>query len=343
MSRIAQNSSNRLEWIDIAKGFAILWVVALHIGLLFDDNVFLQNLVFQSWTMPFFYVVSGLFINHKEDFRHFLGKKTNQLVVPLVFFVFLTNTMFWVVGDLLGGVKTGWIERPPHWVSTIQFCWYERHEDFRNFPIWFIPALFNATLMYKCIIELTKDKWELKIIGVCIIVGVMLLLQQLSINLPLFIDVGLLALPYMMVGDFLKNKSGFISEKDSLGSEWKVGVFALLIFLSCYYVQATWNLFPIIDILKYVTAIAGTLFVLWTAKRIQRCSFLAYCGRNSIIILGVHLPLTAIRPFLMRFIFNEWLMKGVLLILIVAIACGLCYLFNRFVPKLVGKEPLLNL
>lgn len=177
----------------------------------------------------------------------------------------------------------------------------------------------------------------------CVLVGAMLLLQHLSIDLPLFIDVGLLALPYMLIADFLKNKSGFISEKGSFGSEWKVGVFALLMFLSCYYVQATWNLFLIIDILKYVTAIAGTLFVLWTAKRIQHCSFLSYCGRNSIIILGVHLPLTAIRPFLMRIISNEWLMKGVLFILIVAIACGLCYIFNRFVPKLVGKEPLLNL
>lgn len=343
MSSPAQNTSIRFEWIDIAKGFVILWVVALHIGLLFDGNRFLNNLVFHSWAMPFFYVVSGLFVNHKEDFNHFLGKKTNQLVVPLVFFVFLTNTLFWVVGDLLGGAKSGWIERDPHWVSTLQFCWYEGHEDFRNFPVWFIPALFNVTLSYKCIIALTKDKWALKILYVFAIVGIMLLLQHLSIDLPLFIDVGLLALPYMLIADFLKNKSAFISEKSSLGSEWKVGVFALLIFLSCYYVQATWKLFPIIDILKYVTAIAGTLFVLWVAKRIQHCSFFAYCGRNSIIILGVHLPLTAIRPFLMRFISNEWLMKGVLLILIVAIACALCYIFNRFVPKLVGKEPLLNL
>lgn len=343
MSSLTKNTSNRLEWIDIAKGFVILWVVALHIGLLFENNKFVNDLLFHSWAMPFFYIVSGLFINHKEDFRYFLGKKVNQLIVPLVFFVFLTNTLFWMVGDLLGGVKSGWIEREPHWVSTLQFCWYEGHEDFRNFPIWFIPALFNATLSYKCIIALTKDKWALKIICVFTLVGAMLLLQHLSIDLPLFIDVGLLALPYMLIGDLLKNRSGFISEKSLFGSEWKVGVSSLLIFLSCYYVQATWNLFPLIDVLKYVTAISGTMFILWTAKRIQHCSFLAYCGRNSIIILGVHLPLTAIRPFLVRLISNEWLMKGVLFILIVAITCGLCYIFNRFIPKLGGKEPLLNL
>lgn len=343
MNSLSQNKSVRLEWIDIAKGFVILWVVALHVGLLFDNNKFINDLLFHSWAMPFFYIVSGLFISRKDDFRPFVGKKTNQLIVPLVFFVFLTNTLFWVVGDLLGGAESGWIQKKPQWVSTLQFCWYEGHEDFRNFPLWFIPALFNASVLYKLIIIVSMDRWIYKGVSVLVLTGVMLALQRLSVNLPLFIDVGVLALPYMLVGDFWKNKTSFIANASSTKQEWKVGLLAFLVFIVGYSIQASWSLFPVIDILKYVTAVAGSLVVLWIAKQIKHFSFLAFCGRNSLIILGVHLPLTAIRPLLMKFISNEWIMKGVLFVVIVVIACVLAYLFNKYIPKLVGKMPLLNL
>ena len=103
MSNATPIAQNRLDWIDMAKGFVILWVVALHIGLLFDSNKFLNNLLFHSWAMPFFYMVSGLFLSHKDTLHIFVVKKINQLIVPLVFFVFMTNVLFWVAGDLLGG------------------------------------------------------------------------------------------------------------------------------------------------------------------------------------------------------------------------------------------------
>lgn len=343
MSNAAFITQNRLEWIDVAKGFVILWVVALHIGLLFEQNKFINDLLFHSWAMPFFYLVSGLFLSHKDTLHSFLVKKTNQLIVPLVFFVFMTNVLFWVAGDLLGGAESGWIQSKFRWVSTLQFCWYEGHPDFRNFPLWFIPALFNASLLYKLIILATKDRWLTKILCVLTLVGVMLVMERYSINLHLFIDVGILALPYMLMGDFLKNRTDFISTDSSRFTHFKWGIAMLVVFMSGYLIQANYQLFPFIDILKYITAIAGSLFVLWCAKRIQNSRFLSFCGRNSLIILGVHLPLTAIRPVLMHFIQNEWLMKGVLFVLIVAIACGLSFLLNKYTPKLVGKQSLLNI
>ena len=220
----------------------------------------------------------------------------------------------------------------PQWVSTLQFCWYEGHEDFRNFPLWFIPALFNASVLYKLIIIFSKDRWIYKEASVFVLTGVMLALKRLSVNLPLFIDVGVLALPYMLVGDFWKTKTSFIANASSTKQEWKVGLLAFLVFIVGYSIQASWSLFLVIDILKYVTAVAGSLVVLWIAKQIKHFSF-----------LGVHLPLTAIRPLLMKFISNELIMKGVLFVVIVVIACVLAYLFNKYIPKLVGKMPLLNL
>ena len=343
MSNETLISQNRLGWIDMAKGFVILWVVALHIGLLFDNNKFLNNLLFHSWAMPFFYMVSGLFLSHKDTFWPFVVKKTNQLIVPLVFFVFMTNVLFWVAGDLLGGAESGWIQSKFKWVSTLQFCWYEGSPDFRNFPLWFIPALFNASLIYKFIIIAAKDQWLPKILLTFTLVGVMFIMGQYEINLPLFIDVGILALPYLLMGDFLKNRTDFVSNEPSRlsGLLWGIVVFAM--FLVGYIVQANYQLFPFIDILRYVTAISGSLFVLWCAKRIPYSRFLSFCGRNSLIILGVHLPLTAIRPVLMHFIHNEWIMKGVLFVAIVTIACGLSFLFDKYIPKLVGKKALLDL
>ncbi|MBQ2452710.1 MAG: acyltransferase family protein, partial [Bacteroidales bacterium] len=115
-------ANNRIEWVDIAKGMAILWVVALHIGLFGAGSKF-EDFVFTTWCMPFFFTISGLFLSHSDDFGTFFKRRVNNLLVPLCFFVFLTNALFWVAGDLLGGTEKGWIQQPFHWVSTLQFCW----------------------------------------------------------------------------------------------------------------------------------------------------------------------------------------------------------------------------
>ena len=193
---------------------AILWVVALHVGLLGEPNSIFVDMFFRSWTMPFFWIVSGLFLSHQDSFKTFLGKRINNLIVPLCFFVFLTNCLFWVCGDLLGGTDSGWIQRKFHWVSTIQFCWYEGHEDFRNFPLWFLPALFWTSVTYKLIIIISKDKWLWKVMLVAFAVSFVIALCYYSIHLPLFLDDGLYALPYMLFADYIRAKTHFMTSEN---------------------------------------------------------------------------------------------------------------------------------
>ena len=338
----SQSSYSRINWVDVAKGIAILWVVALHIGLLGEPGSVYEDILFRSWTMPLFWIVSGLFLSHQDSFKTFLGKRINNLIVPLCFFVFLTNCLFWVCSDLLGGTEVGWIQRKFHWVSTIQFCWYEGHDDFRNFPLWFLPALLWTSLFYKTIIILSKDRLLFKSILVTLAVFVVMALSYYSINLHFFLDEGLYALPFFLVADIVHDKKLVLFEVNK-SKCFLVGGGSLILFFLFYELGSlSEHYYVIYQLLRYLLAFSGVLFISSIANLLSFSKFLGFCGRNSLIILGVHLPLTGVRPFMQHFIPEGPILNVLLFVITVLGFCIIVLLFNRFIPKLVGKDKLLN-
>ena len=68
---------NRIEWVDLLKGIAILWLIVYHM------HVF-------EWMrspVPVFFFLSGLFFSEGMSFSSFVGKKARALLVPLAFFL----------------------------------------------------------------------------------------------------------------------------------------------------------------------------------------------------------------------------------------------------------------
>lgn len=123
-------SSKRIEWIDIAKGIAIILVVYSHCGLHsvpyfgpWVDTVF----------MPFFFMLSGMLFSHGKygGFKSFTHKKWMTLIRPFIFFSLTVFVGYYYIGG-------------------------EQYENLiRNFlsngwpnALWFIPVLIVVEYIY---------------------------------------------------------------------------------------------------------------------------------------------------------------------------------------------------
>lgn len=85
--------NDRKEYIDIAKGIVILWVVWMHIGI--------HSLLYASVQMPFFFFVSGSLWKYKnEKFGRFIRKKSRSFIIPTIFFALSTAIIFYLRGNV---------------------------------------------------------------------------------------------------------------------------------------------------------------------------------------------------------------------------------------------------
>lgn len=75
-------TNERLSYMDVAKGFGILCVIAGHMG-----NETINRLVF-SFHMPLFFVISGYFLSQKNTPKELLYRRCKQLLPPYIFTCF---------------------------------------------------------------------------------------------------------------------------------------------------------------------------------------------------------------------------------------------------------------
>ena len=71
--------NKRVEWIDIAKGYGILFVI---IGHLYLQDSFLTTQIY-TFHMPLFFFLSGyVFSAKKYNFNEFIKRKAKTILVP---------------------------------------------------------------------------------------------------------------------------------------------------------------------------------------------------------------------------------------------------------------------
>ena len=133
--------TNRIEYIDLAKGFCIILVVFTHIA----EYMGLEYQAADSlkiFRMPLYFMLSGLFFKPYENFKGFLIRKTNKLLIPFLFFYIATSILFPILLQSIGlEVKNA--------VTGISSLWaFASPEHFTNMPIWFLLCLFLVNISF---------------------------------------------------------------------------------------------------------------------------------------------------------------------------------------------------
>ena len=311
----------RFDWVDIAKGIAIILMVVGHSSIPVSFSRYIW-----SFHMPLFFVISG-FLYDADKYKNllFLIKRRMQtLIVPYVFFSIIA-----------------FIGMYPLELAT----WEELYKGWNGYALWFIPVLFITEILFNRLYLILRRfncniYYTLEMV-ILVLLTVGYILSQLNIHLVFKQEVVLFALFFYGTGFIFKQ----LLQKISLSITFTL----LSLFLQMVIVQ----FMPGIDmasnrfgcfIPNIMLALWGTINIILIAKNISvwkdniMKKTLIWAGKNTLIIMGLSQVVnmflksvcdTAYIPF------SNSIIRHCLL-WVVLYVCSMIY--NKYVPILVGKR-----
>lgn len=341
---------NRIQYVDLAKGFGIMIVVVYHI-FYHLHNMPAINII-SIFMLPLFFFLSGMFFKEHDSFFGFLVKKINTLLIPFAFFYLITSialpNILHAIGfklehaDALGKISSLWA--------------FITKESFSNEPLWFLWSFFLLNLyFYIIVVPFKKMTSNSKVIAFSIIffssiigfVGTVVLAGPPRINIPGFADSAMSALPFFAIG-YLLNKYTDIFKQNKYDKFLPLVI--LLCFVLVFYVGGKCsykqNVYHINPILQYFCGMAGVFGVIFSAKMLGSLPFITYWGRYSLMILVTHaLLLQAFMPLVRKFMAGlpQFVIATVVLMAVMFSYQLLIPLMKRFLPYFTAQKDLIKI
>ena len=259
-----------------------------------------------SFHMPMFFVLSGLFANaNRYCFKHYLFRKTKQLLIPYIVCFF--------VGLLVSLIIPGW-----HNFNVVELLFsFFRFSSLDTTlvnvaPIWFLLCLYIVSLLFFPLYHVLKKQnpiFNFLIITVLVLVSYVITdFIEYEGHFFLCLDIAPVALTFYSIG--------YIFRKYFL-SIYSFGKNRIWIIIFCFFVVAilpckvlgivkmAYNYYGSDRLIFFICAICGTIMVLMLASYLSKSKLLNYIGRNSIFIFAFHCILTRCYPVVLSNLFNE--------------------------------------
>jgi len=255
----------RIQWIDVAKGWGILLLIYGHIA----------NDLFSKWLytfhIPLFFFLSGYVFNPYKSFPVFIKSKVRGLLLPYI-----------TLGIPLILINIHW---GYNLFSLVQSFLIQK----RMFPLWFITALFLQLLTAYFLINKVKDTKGQMIYVLCFtLIGI--LLWKLGVkSLPWNYDISLVTLPFFYLGFYLRKKKDFNRILDRSKFILYFILFLLLNISGFVLLQVSPT--PAIDLftsqfgfepIAYPTALFGIFSIIIISNRFI-IKFIQYIGKNTLV------------------------------------------------------------
>lgn len=337
--------TERVEWIDAAKGLGIVLIVLGHITSVETPSWFYIYLY--AFHVPLFFFVSGLtFKPAAKRWGRFFGDKVRTLLVPYLCYALL-GYAFYLAGYLMAKALHLQIEQfnygPWHPLFGV-FYGTLGNGNLVNTPVWFIIALFCTVLMgYAVNTWLPNMPLRLIAVGLLACAGY---LASRQFILPFSLSSALIGLVFFQAGH-LHARSRF-----QLNASWQQWLaFAVLFVASLFsYLNGFVTLADTVigQPLAYVFfAFVGTYAVILLVQGLGPSGrWLARLGQYSMAIMVIHMliiksvkvvlaaalhrPISAIEA--------QWMPSLVVLLATVVLLVPAVYVLERFVPATLGKR-----
>ena len=262
MTMLNSNGKNRIEWIDTAKGYGIIFVFLGHIGFgRFGNWIY-------SFHLPLFFFLSGYVFKSGLGVTDFIKKKARSMLLPYI----LLALLFFPFDDTLYNVKLYLIQQ-------------------RFGAVWFIATLLVLEIIFYILTRAFKKDIYL-IISTAVLTGIWIAVKD--VHLPWNADAALFASPFFCAG-FLSRKynlSGAVETRKTLICGISLVISIILAFLNVKISGETLDIYiyrygciPVM----YLAAFAGIAFVT-SLSMIKPLPPLEYIGCNSLIYYGIHMP-----------------------------------------------------
>lgn len=340
--------SSNLYYINTAKTLGITLVLFAHLSIPHIPLLFISCL-----RMPLFFLLSGILYTTKTyTLKEYATHKFKTLMVP--YFVFAIASYIFYVAIGHNYVKNGSdsVEQFIKYAIGIFYAPASKEYLGFNIPIWFLPCLFSGEIIFFLMVRYLKKYIVLASI-ILFFIGI-LVKEVLPFRLPWGVDVSFFAIIFICVGYLVRKHKlidKFIANTNLYVKALLVGLsFILTLFflylnskdgaVSVYLLR--FNNY----ILFLLNAFCGITFILSLSIILPNFSVFNFYGRNTIILLGLHLNifalLKAIQVFLMNiplsvlehnFIFNFCYLIATMIVFIPIII-----FINKYCPFLIGRK-----
>ena len=310
----------RYDYIDIARGLAMLVVINWHI-------LDIHNPWTDAWVMPIFFLIMGVFYKQEETIKVILKKKINTILVPHFFFSIPAFIIQLSTKPLMDVVKR--ILNP-----------YESI----NGNSWFLVCMFWCYLIYYFVHQIAKGDTNKVLIYSLIISLIGFYMNEVSIMghrlvLPFYFSTSMTCMGFIAIGERIRK--WILTVPNKINTLWNILITGILFIgwggvfiLGVYPMEMIWNKYhqPFFEIL-YV-AVTGSLFVISISRLLP--SFLSILGKNSLLLLVTH-------AYVIRLLTICGIEKGwILYSLVVVITTFLTVIINKLFPVLTGKTKLIK-
>lgn len=281
------SSRKRIEYVDVAKGIAILSVVVGHTFSAYDPGSLLNKFIY-SFHMPLFFILSGFFYKPQE-FKTAFGKKVKSLLVPYL----IINTVRCLIALYQSGFQkmlTGYLFPALYGNGSTPKIALSLFDVKIVGMTWFLIAMFMCQVMYLSLEEFSKKygtpMWILVLITALAGMGL-----NDKVWLPFSIQPAMGALIFYHVGRLMREKK--VLEEPVTAMPVGILVMGAVIWVvAIFHASLGMHANSYHGAASILGAIAATYFITQFSKGLYRIpvlgGFLNWCGRNSIYIYCFH-------------------------------------------------------
>lgn len=322
-----EKCNNRYDFIDNAKGIALLFVISWHCYF----SIFPQP-IYTEWVLPFFFIVMGCFYKHNLTIREIIAKKANGLLIPWIIFSIPAIVLAAI------GIKGFDINKV-----------YDPYSCILG-PCWFLICMFWAYIIYwglnEMIRQFTSKHQSIWLMFACgLVTTISWSMNYISIAnhralFPLFLSAAFTCIIFVGIGQLQKNII-LNTPLFSLKNLFIVMAFIMVIYISVFFgankpFNPMWNETDQPVVLAFICAIAGSYIAIQLSRVIP--SFFCWIGRNTIPLLCIHYYPT-------QLLLNYYPEMGAMLryIIVLIISLPLTYLASQCFPVVNGKGQLIKI
>lgn len=304
----------RIEYIDYAKGLAIVFVVFGHI--FFGNNKI--SIWIYSFHIPLFFIISGYLLNYNvKPLKDSIIKKIKVLLIPYISFSILNIICNYALSNFdMKSIKINIID-------TISLGGIA--------TLWFLFALFFGETIF-LIGKKSFNKIRYEILFYMIIVSIVFILLKLTHGKTAVALVrGIVALFFINIGYYLYN----------IINKVQLNFFSILIISIVSFISSMingkvdlWTL-HFNNIFLYVfNSIIGSLNIIFISKKIRTSNILKFFGKNTLIIMATHQIMT---QFFLESSLNIKYHKFIILCLVLIIEYPIIKIINKYLSFMLGK------
>lgn len=335
---------NRVKWIDIAKGMAIILVVIGHLNKKWFPDLDILIREVYTFHMMLFFILSGFTLKYKSDksIKQVIKKKSKTLLIPYIAFssIALIKPFVRAFINLINGNALDF--------SGIIISIYKTYIIGEG--LWFLICLYLAEIIICCFIKISKDR---KILFICFMficsISQFMYNKFINITLPLQLNKLLISITFIGIG-MLISQSKLIKKINKLYYPVLflfINLITNLIICKIYNTTISIGEMPNY-ILYFISSISGSLIIISLSILVNENKIIEYIGKNSLIIYIFNDIILKVLKIIVLFILRidlpnsillvQLLIAVVMVIMTIVLAVPIIKIINKYFYKFLGSK-----